>query len=412
MDQKEPPLRRISTVVLLKVSLYGQLKAVGQRSERGRGDPKEELPRLLASSEEDEKLVAFLVPKPNALSGILQLVDQAEKEEVERLATAWADYRMTNIDKVHRFVAEQVDELLQEDPEEAIDSQKCVVNEKNVMRMTHSNFLVRGAAFYNLHRGAATWDPDGGGLFLASSWPLPSLFLASSWPLPDLFLASSWPRPASSWPLLASSWPLLGLFWPLLASSWPLPNLFWPLPSLFWPLPGIFLASSWPLLASSWPLLASSWPLLFLAPSRPLLASSWPPGLFLASSWPLLASFWPLPGLFLASSWPFLASSWPLPGLLLASFWPLSGLFLASSWPFLASSWPLFGLFLDSPKIFKIQGPPETSFSVHKTLRFEQFFAKFWIPGLPSKDGREKEKLWSTAKRLAGTLTGHETRVL
>ena len=36
--------------------------------------------------------------RPNALSGILQLVDQAEKEEVERLATAWADYRMTNID--------------------------------------------------------------------------------------------------------------------------------------------------------------------------------------------------------------------------------------------------------------------------------------------------------------------------
>jgi len=33
---------------------------------------------------------------------------------------------------------------------EAIDSQKCVVNEKNVIRMTHSNFLVRGAAFYNL----------------------------------------------------------------------------------------------------------------------------------------------------------------------------------------------------------------------------------------------------------------------
>ena len=27
-------------------------------------------------------------------------------------------------------------------------------------------------------------------------------------------------------------------------------------------------------------------------------------------------------------------------------------------------------------------GVPETSFSVHKTLRFEQFFAKFWIPGL------------------------------
>jgi len=33
---------------------------------------------------------------------------------------------------------------------DASESQKCVLNEKNVMRMTDSNFLVRGAAFYNL----------------------------------------------------------------------------------------------------------------------------------------------------------------------------------------------------------------------------------------------------------------------
>ena len=73
---------------------------------------------------------------------------------------------------------------------------------------------------------------------------------------------------------------------------------------------------------------------------------------------PLLAFFWPLPGLFC-----------PLPGL----FSPLPGLF----WPLLASFWLFFGF----SKISKIQGPAETSFSVHKTLRFEQFFAKFWIPG-------------------------------
>jgi len=33
---------------------------------------------------------------------------------------------------------------------DASESQKCVLNEKNVMRMTDSDFLVRGAAFYNL----------------------------------------------------------------------------------------------------------------------------------------------------------------------------------------------------------------------------------------------------------------------
>ena len=80
-------------------------------------------------------------------------------------------------------------------------------------------------------------------------------------------------------------------------------------------------------------------------------------GLFLASSGPASS------GLFLASSRLFL----PLPGF----FWPLPVLF-----------WPLFGFFLDSPKSPKFRGPAETSFSVHKTLRFEQFFAKFWIPGL------------------------------
>ena len=85
-------------------------------------------------------------------------------------------------------------------------------------------------------------------------------------------------------------------------------------------------------------------------------------GSLLASSWPLPGGFfWPLPGLFPASSG-FFGSFWLLPGL----FWPLPGLF-----------WPLPGLvrplFLDSPKISKIQGPTETSFSVHKALRFEQF---------------------------------------
>ena len=53
---------------------------------------------------------------------------------------------------------------------------------------------------------------------------------------------------------------------------------------------------------------------------------------------------------------------WPLPGSSsLGIFWPLP-LF----WSFSASSW---------------------SFSVHKTLRFEQFFAKFWIPGLFANSG-------------------------
>ena len=81
------------------------------------------------------------------------------------------------------------------------------------------------------------------------------------------------------------------------------------------------------------------------------------------------AKFW-IPGLL----GPLLASSWPL----LAFFWASSWLLLASSWPVLASFW----LFPGFSKISKVQVPPETSFSVHKTLRFEQFFAKFWIPGL------------------------------
>ena len=75
-------------------------------------------------------------------------------------------------------------------------------------------------------------------------------------------------------------------------------------------------------------------------------------------------------GLFRASSGPLLASSGPL----LASSW----LLLASSCPVLAFFW----LFPRLSKISKIQALPETSFSVHKTLRFEHFFAKFWIPGL------------------------------
>ena len=115
----------------------------------------------------------------------------------------------------------------------------------------------------------------------------------------------------------------------------------------------------------------------------------------MASSWPLLTSFWPFPGLskisniqgpqrrhFLfikhcvSSSFSrnsgFLAF-WCLFSNISYSSGPLLGLF----WPLPVLFWPLFG-----PKISKIQGLPETSFSVHKTLRFEQFFPKFWITGL------------------------------
>ena len=187
-------------------------------------------------------------------------------------------------------------------------------------------------------------------------FPLPGLFgplLASSWPL----LASSGPLLASSWPLLGSSWPLFGLFLdspfspkfrgpqPLLASS----GLFLASPGLFWPL----LASSWPLPASSWPLLASS-------------------GLFLAFSWILqnLQKFrCPQRRHFLFIKHCVSSSFSPNSGFL-ASSWPLPVLFLASSCPLLASFW----LFHRLSKIFKIQALPETSFSVHKTLRFEQFF--------------------------------------
>ena len=85
---------------------------------------------------------------------------------------------------------------------------------------------------------------------------------------------------------------------------------------------------------------------------------SWPFGAFFRIFLTLPGLFWPLPGLF----WPLLASSGPL----LASSW----LLLASSCPVLASFW----LFPRLSKISKIQGLPETSFSVHKTLRFEHFF--------------------------------------
>ena len=101
--------------------------------------------------------------------------------------------------------------------------------------------------------------------------------------------------------------------------------------------------------------ISGGWPLL---PGRFGLSEEGTPR---ASSWPLASgSFWASSALLLA-----------LPGL----FWPL----LASSWPLLASSWPFLAWIL---KISKIQGLAETSFSVHKTLRFEQFFTKFWIPGL------------------------------
>ena len=155
------------------------------------------------------------------------------------------------------------------------------------------------------------------------------------------------PKQASSWPLLAFSWPLSGLFWPL---------------------PGLFLASSGLFLASSGLFLASSWPLFGLFLDSPKSPKFRGPQrrhfLFIfrqiLDSWPLLASS----GLFLASSGPLLASSW---------------LLLASSCPLLASFW----LFPRLSKISEIQALPETSFCVHKTLRFESFspnsgFLAFW----------------------------------
>ena len=170
--------------------------------------------------------------------------------------------------------------------------------------------------------------------------------------------------------------------WPFL-----LPGLFRAFSGLFLASSGLFLVSSWPLpglfRASSWPLLASMAFFLILKISK----IQWPPETsfsvhkalrfeqFFAKVW-IPGLFWPFPGLFQASSGLFLASSWPL----LASSWPL----LASSWPLPASSWPLlapFGTFPGFSKVSKIQGPPETSFSIHKILCFEQFFAKVWIPG-------------------------------
>ena len=235
------------------------------------------------------------------------------------------------------------------------------------------------------------------GLFLASSGlflPLPAssgLFLASFWPFPgfskiskiqglpetsfsvrktlrfEQFFAKFWIPGVlvpffehSSGLFLASSWPLPGLFWPLPGLFWPLPGLFWPLPGLFWPLPGLF----WPLFglfldSPKSPKFRGPQTRHFLFIKHCVSSSFSPNSGFLASSGLFLASS----GLFLASSGPLLASSW---------------LLLASSCPLLASFW----LFPRLSKISKIQALPETSFSVHKTLRFEQFFAKFWIPGL------------------------------
>ena len=90
----------------------------------------------------------------------------------------------------------------------------------------------------------------------------------------------------------------------------------------------------------------------------------------------VFAKFW-IPGLLVPFFEYFLlfrASS----GLFRAS----SDLFRASSGRFRVSSglfWPVPGGF---SKISKIEGHPETSYSVHKTMRFGQVFAKFWIPGL------------------------------
>ena len=139
---------------------------------------------------------------------------------------------------------------------------------------------------------------------------------------------------------LASSWPLPDLFWPLPGLFWPLPGLFSPVPGLFWPLPGLFWPKS--------PKFRRSQRRHFLFIKHCI------SNIFrqILDSWPFGAS----PGLFQASSGPVLASSWPLLGLFLAFSWTLQNL--------------------------QNSGPPKTSFSVHKTLRFEQFFAKFWIPGL------------------------------
>ena len=84
----------------------------------------------------------------------------------------------------------------------------------------------------------------------------------------------------------------------------------------------------------------------------------------------------------------FFAKFW-IPGFLGASSGLFPGLFRASSWPlpglFRASSWPLFGLFLASSG----QNPGQNSvchqrrhFLFIKYCDFEQFFAKFWIPGV------------------------------
>ena len=173
----------------------------------------------------------------------------------------------------------------------------------------------------------------------------------------------------------------------------------------FWLLPGIFWCSSRLFLASS------DLPGLFLAssglqgpPRRHFLfinqiLDSWSFGAFLASSWPLPGLSWPKSPKFkgsqrrhflfikygVSSSFSpnsgflvFWCLSWPFPGL----FWPLLASYrrllplLASSWPLLASFWPCPGCSNQN------SGSPETSFSVHKILRFEQFLAKFWIPGL------------------------------
>ena len=185
---------------------------------------------------------------------------------------------------------------------------------------------------------------------VSSSFSPNSGFLAF-WCLFSKTLASSWPLLASSWPLLASSWP--GLFWPLLASFWPFAG-FAKNPKIRWPPETSFSVHN-----------TLRFELFF--------TKFWIPGLLgpvLASSWPLLALSWPVPGLF----WPLPGLSWPLLGLFRAS----PGLFLASSGIFLASFW----LFPGFSKISKIQTPAETSFSVHKTLRFELFFTKFWIPGV------------------------------
>ena len=207
------------------------------------------------------------------------------------------------------------------------------------------------------------------GPLLASSGPLLASSCGLFWPLPGLFLAFFWDSPKAP-KFRGPQRPHLSVHKTCVSSSFS-PNsgflafwgLFWPLPGLFWPFSGLFRTSSWAVPASSWPLFG-----LFLdSPKSPKFRGPQRRH-FLFIKHCVSSSFSPNSG-FLAFLGPLLASS---------------GLFLASSGPLLASSCPLLASFWLSPrlcKISKIQALSETSFSVHKTLCFEQAnsgFLTFW----------------------------------